>query len=107
MGDIGDQKQVCDCYRLILGLRLPVVAGSKEREIVTEFFPINGKKITDSDAIEKVIIRRGEHAEAGAVIGIEELDFGRLTRRGAMFIFQHKRFVILPPPKKEGTNERK
>lgn len=101
MGDIRDQKQVYDCYRLILGLRLPVVAGSKEREIVTEFFPVNGKKITDSDAIEKVLVRRGEHAEAGTVIGIEELDFGRLTRQGAMFFFQFKRSINLPK-KKEG-----
>lgn len=105
MGDIGDQKQICDCYRLILDLRLPVVAGLKEREIVTEFFPINSKKITDSDAIEKVLVRRGEHAEAGIVIGIEELDFGRLTRQGTMFIFQFKRSINLPK-KKEGKNER-
>lgn len=103
MGDMENKARVCDCYRLILDLRLPVVAGLKKREIVTEFFPINGKKITDSDAIEKVLVRRGEHAEAGIIIGIEELDFGRLTRQGAMFIFQFKRSVNLPK-KKEGKN---
>lgn len=99
MGD----EEICDCYRFISSLRLPS-GKMKRREIVTEFFPVNGNGIDDNAAIEKVLLEREEHSKAGAIIGIEELDFGRLIKRGSTLTFQLKRPIILPLPKKEEKN---
>lgn len=95
MGD----EEIGDCYRFISSLRLPSEGKTKRREIVTEFFPVNGNGIDDNAAIEKVLMRREEHAKSGAVIGIEELDFGRLIKKDSTLIFLFKRPILLPDKK--------
>jgi len=92
---MAEQKEACDCYRFISSVRLPRVK-MKKREIITEFFSVNGNGIDDEAAIEKVLIRRKENAEAGAVIRIEELDFGRLIKKGGALTFPLKRPILLP-----------